>query len=78
MLAINKKSRTLPLWGNISARAAGKRAFRRLCLKCEPYSATTLQSKVESYLIVHYAKKPPKGWLCVVDHQGLEPWTDRL
>ena len=31
-------------------------ALRR---ECEPYSATVLQSKVESGLMVHHAKKPP-------------------
>ena len=31
-------------------------ALRR---ECEPYSATALQSKVESGLMVHHAKKPP-------------------
>ena len=48
--------RTLPLWGNISARAACERAdaLRR---ECEPYSATALQSKVESNLMVYHAKK---------------------
>ena len=50
-------------------------ALRR---ECEPYSATALQSKVESVLMVHHAKSHPFGWLRVVDHQGLEPWTDRL
>ena len=36
-------------------------ALRR---ECEPYSATVLQSKVESKLMVHHAKKPPK-WVAL-------------
>ena len=54
-------SRTLPRWGNIPRLAIGSRAAAALRRECEPYSATTLQSKGESILMVHHAKKPPFG-----------------
>ena len=47
-------------------------ALRR---ECEPYSATALQSKDESGLMVHHAKKPPlRVAFRLSGYQGLCPY----
>ncbi len=111
MLDGGEASRTLLLWSNIPALAAGKRAFRQLRLVCAyrnsgilpgeemvysgiatsvigtniPPSGNTLslakpKSKGESILMLHHRNKKgtQMGAVSVVEHQGLEPWTDRL